>query len=346
MSNRYFRTVSTLHFILLLLCASMAYAGSAGMPGGNVRVSSLKFFEGGYDADDPGAYATEFPKSKTRYIYWKLDMEFPPPERTINGGLEAFWYDDRGLMWKDSMQIRIEADWDHSSHWQAYPVENAEFSWDEGKYSVDVYAGGHKLSSGAFEIYDDVCADYKIGQSDKVDHYEDLTETYRQKKDSKNYTISRQQLAMAYLDRGASCMFSHKKQAAIEAFSKVLEIDPRNSVAYNNRATVKLMKGDPAGALPDINRAIELAPKNADFYCTRAKIRHSLGDDESAVDDLDEAIDLNPREPEFYYIQALDLESLGYDDDAIDDLRTAADLCKSCTEKQAIADELKKLLGK
>jgi lipoprotein NlpI len=82
--------------------------------------------------------------------------------------------------------------------------------------------------------------------------------------------------------------------AAIADYTQALEINPKNTDAYANRALARLEKGDTTGALADDTRALELNPKNPGIYADRAIARQIYGDFSDALADYDKVIELNP----------------------------------------------------
>ncbi len=66
--------------------------------------------------------------------------------------------------------------------------------------------------------------------------------------------------------------------AALADYNRALELDPRLTVALNNRAGIRHDRGDLRGALNDYNRAIEIDPRLALLYGNRGVTRKALGD--------------------------------------------------------------------
>jgi tetratricopeptide (TPR) repeat protein len=55
------------------------------------------------------------------------------------------------------------------------------------------------------------------------------------------------------------------------------------------------MKGDLTGALDDYNRAIEIDPKHSLAYLNRALIHYDVRDFRAAIDDFQRAIEISPN---------------------------------------------------
>jgi tetratricopeptide (TPR) repeat protein len=92
---------------------------------------------------------------------------------------------------------------------------------------------------------------------------------------------------------------------AIADFSHAIELDPKDAIAYSNRAHAKRLKKDAAGALADCTRAIELDPNFAEAYFERGTLKGRNKDADGAIADLTRAIELKPDYAFAYIIAAL-----------------------------------------
>jgi tetratricopeptide (TPR) repeat protein len=99
--------------------------------------------------------------------------------------------------------------------------------------------------------------------------------------------------AMALSNRGAEMTRRGDTDAAIEDYTKSIEIFP-TGVAYGNRAAALLRKGDREGALADLNRAVELDPRHAPSLFQRGQLLLELGREEEARKDFARCLELNP----------------------------------------------------
>ena len=79
------------------------------------------------------------------------------------------------------------------------------------------------------------------------------------------------------------------RDAALEEFTKAVEIDPGYYYAYYNRALVYHQIGDLESSLADYNKAIELQPDNVYWTIERGFLYLKLGDREKAIIDLERA---------------------------------------------------------
>jgi tetratricopeptide (TPR) repeat protein len=69
--------------------------------------------------------------------------------------------------------------------------------------------------------------------------------------------------------------------------SKVIELDPKNALAYEYRAWAYGNLGDTEAALADYAKAVELAPDLWDIYVDRYQLYESMGLYEEAIADLE-----------------------------------------------------------
>jgi tetratricopeptide (TPR) repeat protein len=77
--------------------------------------------------------------------------------------------------------------------------------------------------------------------------------------------------------------------AAINCFSKAIEIDPSHHKAYFNRGSCYAKSGNYEEALSDFNKAIELASTSGEYYYNRAYINFKLDKKKEGCNDLDQA---------------------------------------------------------
>ncbi len=124
---------------------------------------------------------------------------------------------------------------------------------------------------------------------------------------------------------------SGEKQAGelwqnIEACTKALKLQPKDPLAYHNRAVANFRLGNYQEAVDDFTSAIEFDPKNATAYYNRAIAYGSLGRHKQAIEDGMKAIELNPKEAKAYINRGIDYIVLGNCDLAVDDFNTAIEL--------------------
>ena len=73
---------------------------------------------------------------------------------------------------------------------------------------------------------------------------------------------------------------------AIEDYSKAIELDPTNALAYNNRGLIKKTLENYEGAIEDYTKAIKLNESYAVAYFNRGNAKVLKDRSELACDDL------------------------------------------------------------
>src|SRR3989338_8803906 len=118
-------------------------------------------------------------------------------------------------------------------------------------------------------------------------------------KESQNKIDQNPTSSVAYNEMGMAKRLGGDNQAAIENFSKAIELDPQFAEAYYNRGlsygSSQIGKAD--SALLDINKAIFLNDNNGSYYFGRAIIEMDLGDFEKCRQDIDKAQQLGFQVP-------------------------------------------------
>jgi len=125
------------------------------IPSLNATVTALKFFEGSTNAPprEQRVYANRFDKSKTRYIFWELNLEHPAQGHPVDFSIEAIWYrPNNSVLRRQTLQTSLEADWTWSYHQWGFGWDKPG-NWEVGSYQVDLYVDGKKVASDVFEVY-------------------------------------------------------------------------------------------------------------------------------------------------------------------------------------------------
>jgi hypothetical protein len=124
----------------------------------NARVTSLRFYESGYDAlpREQQVYAPRFAKDTTRYIHWELNLQYPAPGRRIEFQITAIYLRDNGTpAWEEihrqTGDAAVEGEWTETTHGWGYGFDNPG-NWESGSYRVDLYIDGKQLASAPFAI--------------------------------------------------------------------------------------------------------------------------------------------------------------------------------------------------
>ncbi|PVV02786.1 hypothetical protein BB560_002754, partial [Smittium megazygosporum] len=82
---------------------------------------------------------------------------------------------------------------------------------------------------------------------------------------------------------------------AIKHYSKAIELDPKNSIYYVNRAIAYLKIEQYEKADADCTQGLKIDPKNIKAFWRRAVAKEQLGKLEEAKNDLDSAVSLEPN---------------------------------------------------
>jgi tetratricopeptide (TPR) repeat protein len=78
-------------------------------------------------------------------------------------------------------------------------------------------------------------------------------------------------------------------EKAIADFTKIIELNPDDAIAYYNRGMAYSFLQNYSNAIADYNQAIELKPDYANAYYNRGMAYKNLQDYQSAIADLKEA---------------------------------------------------------
>ncbi len=109
---------------------------------------------------------------------------------------------------------------------------------------------------------------------------------------------------------------------------------PKTTLDYRAEAQKALAKGDYKGAKEALDKAIELNPKDSDLYTQRAMANAQMQDYASALQDYDAAIAADPKNAQAFYDRARIKSLAGNNKGALADLASAKDLYKEQGNKQ------------
>jgi tetratricopeptide (TPR) repeat protein len=179
--------------------------------------------------------------------------------------------------------------------------------------------------------YDRAVADYGRAVTDltqAVDlkpgegsYREDLEEALRKKEE----TIKGKEPEVLH-DRGIKCIKRRDYDQAIEAFTRLIQLEQNSARRYSNRAYAYGAKGDYDKAIADYTQAIKLSPENEYAYNDRGCVYCKKGDADHALEDSDKAIALNHFIGEFFDTRACAYMLKGDYDSAIKDYTRAVKL--------------------
>jgi tetratricopeptide (TPR) repeat protein len=101
--------------------------------------------------------------------------------------------------------------------------------------------------------------------------------------------------ALAWNNRGLVLVGKGLREKAIADWSKAIELDPKCALAWNNRghAYADLRQWDKA--LADHNKAVELKPDSASALLSRVRDYAGLGQWDKVIADCNKAIELDPK---------------------------------------------------
>jgi len=130
----------------------------------------------------------------------------------------------------------------------------------------------------------------------------------------------------AYSNRGLSYSNLGNYRRAIEDYDKAIELNPKIASTYHKRGTAYDRLGNYRQSIEDFDRAIKLNPKDATSYNNRGTAYGQLGEYRRAIEDFDRAIKLNPKDAGAYVNRGKAYAALGNNRQALDNVITAARL--------------------
>jgi tetratricopeptide (TPR) repeat protein len=105
----------------------------------------------------------------------------------------------------------------------------------------------------------------------------------------------RQDLWVAYLNRGMAESERGDRRAALADFDTTLRLNPKADKALNNRAVCRAYLGDWSAALRDFDEAIRLNPADSSYVVNRGVLKRDMGDLAGALRDFDAVLEVEPR---------------------------------------------------
>jgi tetratricopeptide (TPR) repeat protein len=137
--------------------------------------------------------------------------------------------------------------------------------------------------------------------------------------------MSSWQRAQEAYDRGKGLEDQKLCGQAIEAFTKAIELDPKNDAAYLHRGACRGQLGNLADAVTDLSQSLELQPNNSQAYALRASALAAGGQTAAAVADANEAIRRNSTNVDNYLLRASLHQRAGEVQQALEDYNQAID---------------------
>lgn len=100
--------------------------------------------------------------------------------------------------------------------------------------------------------------------------------------------------ATEWLDVGLNLYNQDRYNDSIQAYDKVIEIDPQNAVAWNNKGIDLGMLGKYEDALKAFDMATMINSSYAEAWYNMGAVHDLQGDYNSAIQDYTRAIEINP----------------------------------------------------
>lgn len=138
-----------------------------------------------------------------------------------------------------------------------------------------------------------------------------------------NTAIQQQPTAVAYESRAAVWHKSGQIDAALQDFTRAIQLDPQSARLLNNRGFLQLSRQQFAAALADFDAAIAIDPQYANAFNNRGLLHIAQGQHRQAVLDLNQAIQANPEYVDAYNNRGFALMQLGKWDRALADFNQA-----------------------
>lgn len=129
-----------------------------------------------------------------------------------------------------------------------------------------------------------------------------------------------------FLRKGKELLSGGHFPAAVNDFSKAIELNPKLAEAYQLRGWILFFMGKPSQALSDLDLAIKLDPNKYDSWTSRGEVLRQLAKYDESRQDFDKAIKLKPKEPSAYYLRGLSSLLQGLHVRARQDFTTAISL--------------------
>lgn len=101
--------------------------------------------------------------------------------------------------------------------------------------------------------------------------------------------------AQEWFDRGCFMGEIGNYRKAVEAFSRVIDLNPEFAHAYNNRAVAHSELGNYRLAIQDCNRAVNLDPDEAAFRFNRGIAFGKGGEYDLAIEDFKRVLEMDPQ---------------------------------------------------
>ena len=145
-----------------------------------------------------------------------------------------------------------------------------------------------------------------------------------------------------YEHKGQNCFGAGDYKGAIASYTKVIELDSKNVLAYVTRGASYANLGKFQEAFNDSDRAIKLDPDTeyATAFITRGAACNNLGKYKQAIKDFNMVLKMNPKNHDAYLGRGASYSHLGDYKKAVEDWKTAAKMgsamARSILKKEGI----------
>jgi tetratricopeptide (TPR) repeat protein len=136
----------------------------------------------------------------------------------------------------------------------------------------------------------------------------------------------------ALLSEGRSCIREYRYIEAIDLFTKIIEINPSLSQAYNFRGIARRKLGELDLAIEDYNLALNINENYVEVLNNRGVALDKKGDHDSAISDFTKAINIDASNPHTYNNRATAYTNKG------DYNMTLVDCTRAIQEDNKMAD--------
>lgn len=129
-----------------------------------------------------------------------------------------------------------------------------------------------------------------------------------------------------YIKQGNACFPRKEYHKAIKLYDEAIRVNPKNAIAYGNRALAHLYLTEYNEAIEDNNIAVNLDPKYAGAFRNRGDTYAELGNHQQALKDYIKAIELDPNDSGAYINRGISFARLDLHDQAIHDYDKVVEL--------------------
>lgn len=133
-------------------------------------------------------------------------------------------------------------------------------------------------------------------------------------------------LSRIYLNRGTSLLALGRSEDAIKDYDMILQLNPDNHEAYNNRAIVRINHKQYDLALEDLNRALEINPNFIHVYGNMGFVYMGQEKYELAIETYTKGLQVNDSSAALYFYRSQAYARLNRFEEAIRDADKAKEL--------------------